>query len=201
MSAPHSSRKSFKAVVWAMWVSPNLCLEKIMFRAHVPFVNSLQGLGNNLIVVVRQYKPNVTCGLEYSAPPPVGSCTRPIALVPVSTERKLFGRRKRSSDVQEPLPRAFRAGQCPLKTRKEEHLLTGRTVVKSNCAVRFDTLDQKAYGRWFDLWQGAVAVETMCVGQRTAGLAFRLGRTIFMWFSNAELLLLWVDQAITNVYV
>lgn len=176
MSALHSSRKSFKAVVSAMWVSPDLCLEKITFRAHVPFVNSLQGLGNNLIVVVRQYQPNVTCGPEYGAPPPVGSCTRPIALVPVSTERKLFGRRKRSADVQEPLPRTFRACQCPLKTRKEEHLLTGRTIVKSSCAVRFDSLDQKAYGRWFDLWQGAMAVETMCVGQGTPGMAYRLGK-------------------------
>jgi len=41
--------------------------------------------------------------------------------------------------------------------------------------MTIDTWSLTVYGNWFDLWQGAVAVEAFCVARGSAGMAWGIG--------------------------
>jgi len=69
-----------------------------------------KGTNNNLAVVVRRYSPFFKCSTIYGQAPPIGSCTKVIAIMPVSTDDRVFGWR-RKAEVTEPTPRNFRGGE------------------------------------------------------------------------------------------
>lgn len=70
--------------------------------------DTVQGLRQNLVVVVRHYVPSVLCQIPSGAiAPPAGSCASLLGLLPVGTEQAVFGR-KNVEGTEVALPRTFR---------------------------------------------------------------------------------------------
>ena len=139
---------------------------------------SPKGQQHKLGVVVRRYSPFVSCGPQYGDAPAKGSCSRNIALMPVDDDKvERFGNKfvkNPSADVI--LPKSFRSGKRFLH---EDAVLNRRThpgEASNRCVVTIDISSGPAeQGRWFDMWQAAVATDVLCVGTGQAGRSYHLG--------------------------
>ena len=70
------------------------------------------GLEKSLVVVVRSYKPDVRCGSEYGAAPPIGTCVPAQLMVPVDNDRLRFGPRVQGARNEVITPKIFAVGEC-----------------------------------------------------------------------------------------
>lgn len=133
----------------------------------------IKGHYHGLIVIVRRYDPTVMCRNQDPAPDQ-GSCTKPIRVIPVSTETTRFGY-KSAPGVEVPVPKTYRA--CildPVSPHRYDHRLRN-LLAGTRCVLTLDRDSLVVQTSWFDIWQGAVAVDSICVDQGQAGRASGLG--------------------------
>ncbi|KAL2049305.1 hypothetical protein ABVK25_010402 [Lepraria finkii] len=110
------------------------------------------GFNKNIIVIVRQYTPNVKCGKEYGLPPPVGSCPPVQLLLPVDGEVLRFG---------------------PTGIGMNNQVITPKTISipRNPCRILVDVAGPSDTTTWFDLWEALVAINVMCLGKNQAGIS------------------------------
>ncbi|MCJ1452682.1 hypothetical protein MMC28_003025 [Mycoblastus sanguinarius] len=115
------------------------------------------GQSGNLVVIVRLYTPVVRCMGDSRSAPPRGSCQKVLDALPVSMESLVFGPMGNPT-VRAILPRSFAAAYT--NCRMGARISVGQTPDTS---------------RWFDMWAGAIAVNTLCVQNGRIGKVYQIG--------------------------
>ncbi|KAF6219098.1 hypothetical protein HO133_004923 [Letharia lupina] len=138
------------------------CIDPLGGPAEGGFVANV-GKNGRLIVVIRKYTPDVVCGQGFQVPDYPPPCLDTLSALPVSTQSVSFGR-KGLPGVQWPLPWTYYASG-------------------SRCAVTLNikSSTQEETIRWFDIWAGAVAADTICIKQRKLGASRNLGNHRYAW--------------------
>ena len=159
-----------------MWVSSNS-----QRKRYGTEVNLRQGRNNHLVVAMRSYDPHVVCGPQVGKVPLTGSCQPAQLKLPVDVSPVQFGHLSRQVRTPRKIAlRKYRNSESHSRFRAFQWLilkqLTSMFAAGYPCEIIIDTTTGLDIASWFDVWQGLVAVNVLCLMQGQAGMSIQIGK-------------------------
>ena len=132
---------------------------------------------------MRSSDPHVVCGPQVGKVPFTGSCQSAQLRLPVDVSPVQFGHL--SSQVRTPRIIAIRKYMNSVSHSRFRAFgwlifkqLTSMFAAGHPCEIIIDTLTGLDIASWYDVWQGLVAVNVLCLMQGQAGKSIQIGKSI-----------------------